>query len=128
MAPIAFRGWRRRRRPHQSRDTAWIRGARARKSVSFSGKRNVSKTHNINSIRLFRARVRKAQRRHCVNASAVTSPAAAASRRNKWPRFLPRTERARGSRPGGAGGKTDGERVSRTTYERARDSRRARDK
>jgi len=42
-------------------------------SVSFSGKRNVSKTYNINSIRLFW--IRKAQRRHCANASAVTSRA-----------------------------------------------------
>lgn len=63
------------------------RFAGARESVSFSGKRNVSKTHNINSIRLFR--VRKAQRRHCANASAVTSPEL---RANKWPHFLARTE------------------------------------
>lgn len=47
--------------------------ADSRESVSFSGKRNVSKTHNINSIRLFW--VRKAQRWHCANASAVTSRA-----------------------------------------------------
>lgn len=56
---------------HQSRRVGL--GGSARVSVSFSGKRNVSKTYNINSIRLFW--VRKAQRRHCANASAVTSRA-----------------------------------------------------
>lgn len=56
---------------HQSRRARLDGAADSRGSVSFSGKRNVSKTHNINSIRLFR--VRKAQRRHCANASAVTS-------------------------------------------------------
>lgn len=62
-------------------------GRYTRESVSFSGKRNVSKTHNINSIRLFR--VRKAQRRHCANASAVTSRELP----NKWPHFLAKTKR-----------------------------------
>lgn len=56
--------------------------ADSRESVSFSGKRNVSKTHNINSIRLFW--VRKAQRWHCTNASAVTFRAPKTNGRIFW--------------------------------------------